>query len=68
MLPVSTLVRDYHGIDDVYLSLPTIVGGEGIRRTLRLALTDEEAEGLRHSAAVLRATLDSLDPIEGARA
>ena len=63
VLPVSTLVHDYHGIDDVYLSLPAIVGGEGIRRTLRLELTDDEAAGLRHSAQVLRGTLDSLDPI-----
>ena len=63
VLPVSTLVRDYHGIDDVYLSLPAIVGGDGIRRTLRLELTDDEAAGLRHSAQVLRATLDSLDPL-----
>ena len=67
VLPVSTLVRDYHGIDDVYLSLPTIVGGEGIRRTLRLELTDDEAEGLRHSASVLRSTLDSLDPLGAAQ-
>jgi L-lactate dehydrogenase len=63
VLPVSTLVRDYHGIDDVYLSLPAIIGGEGIRRTLRLELTDDEAAGLRHSAQVLRSTLDSLDPL-----
>ena len=67
VLPVSTLVPDYHGIDDVYLSLPTIVGGEGIRRTLRLELTDDEAEGLRHSASVLRSTLDSLDPLGAAQ-
>ena len=50
VLPVSTLVHGYQGIDDVYLSLPAIVGGAGIQRTLRLALTDEEAAGLRHSA------------------
>ena len=63
VLPVSTLVHDYHGIDDVYLSLPTIVGGGGIRRTLRIELTDDEVAGLRHSAGVLRSTLDSLDPL-----
>jgi L-lactate dehydrogenase len=63
VLPVSTLVNGYQGIDDVYLSLPAIVGGEGIVRTLRLALTDDEAAGLRTSAAVLRSTLDSLDPL-----
>ncbi len=64
VLPVSTLVRDYYGIDDVYLSLPAIVGRGGITRTLRLALTPEEAQGLRRSADVLRHTLASLDPVE----
>ena len=63
VLPVSTLVRDYYGIDDIYLSLPAIVGRRGIARTLRLALTPEEALGLRHSAGILRTTLASLEAV-----
>jgi L-lactate dehydrogenase len=58
---VSTLVRDYYGIDDIYVSLPAIVGRSGIARTLRLALTPEEALGLRRSAGILRTTLASLE-------
>jgi L-lactate dehydrogenase len=54
VLSVSSLIGDYYGIDDVYLSLPTIVGRGGVERTLRLGLSAEEASGLRRSAGLLR--------------
>jgi L-lactate dehydrogenase len=60
VLSVSSLIRDYYGIDDVYLSLPTIVGRGGVERTLRLGLSADEASGLRRSAALLRETIDVL--------
>ncbi len=60
VLSVSSLISDYYGIDDVYLSVPAVVGRGGIERTLRLALSAEEASGLRRSAEVLRATTASL--------
>lgn len=60
VLPVSTLIDDYYGIDGIYLSLPAVIGRRGVERVLRLGLTPEEATALRHSADVLRETLDSL--------
>lgn len=68
VLPVSTLVSDYYGIDGIYLSLPAIVGRGGIARTLRLALTPEEASGLRRSADILGGTLASLAGVAEATA
>ena len=62
ILPVSTLVRDYEGIDDVYLSLPAVIGRNGVERILRPELAPEEADALRASASVLRELLDSLEP------
>ncbi len=59
VLSVSSLISDYYGIDDVYLSLPTVVGRRGVERTLRLGLSAEEASGLRRSAALLRETIDA---------
>jgi L-lactate dehydrogenase len=61
VLSVSSLMTDYYGIDDVYLSVPTVVGRGGVERTLRLALSAEEASGLRRSADLLRETIATLD-------
>ena len=57
VLSVSSLISDYYGIDDVYLSLPAIVGRQGIERTLRLGLSAEEASALRRSAGLLKETI-----------
>src|ERR1041385_5981282 len=43
VLSVSSLIRDYYGIDDVYLSLPAVVGRGGIERIVPLGLSAEEA-------------------------
>jgi L-lactate dehydrogenase len=61
VMSVSSLVTNYYGIDDLCLSLPTVVDGSGVRRQIRLELNQQEQEGLRKSAAVLRNTIDSLD-------
>ena len=63
VLSVSSLINDYYGIDDVCLSLPTIIGAGGIEQVLRVGLSPGEATALRRSAAVLRETIASLDPI-----
>ena len=60
VLSISSLVSDYYGIDDVCLSLPTVVGRRGIERVLRLDLSPHEARGVRKSAEVLRRTIESL--------
>jgi L-lactate dehydrogenase len=60
VLSVSSLINDYYGIDDVYLSLPTVVGRRGVERTLPLGLSVEEASGLRRSATLLRETIDAI--------
>ena len=47
-------------MENVCLSLPTVVGRGGIERVLRLDLSPHEARGVRKSAEVLRQTIDSL--------
>ncbi len=61
VLSVSSLVRDYYGLNDVCLSLPTVLDRAGVHRQLRLSLSQEEEQGLRNSAAVLRKTFESLE-------
>ena len=43
------------------LSLPTIVGREGVVQVLELPLDDDEVRGLRQSAAVLKEVARSLE-------
>jgi L-lactate dehydrogenase len=67
VLPVSSLIRDYNGIDDVYLSLPAVVHHDGIERVLRIDLSVAEFDGLRASARVLHETIDALREGEAAQ-
>jgi L-lactate dehydrogenase len=60
VLSVSSLILDYYGINDLCLSLPTVVGRNGIERVLRLQLSETEQRALQHSAEVLRKTANTL--------
>lgn len=55
ILPVSSLLEHYHGISDVCLSVPTVVGREGVGERLEVPMSADELAGLRRSAESLRA-------------
>lgn len=59
-LPLSTLQRGACGINEVCLSLPTIIGKRGVCAVLEPALAQEEIDALRASARILRETLASI--------
>jgi L-lactate dehydrogenase len=61
VLSVSSLVPARYGLDDVCLSVPTVITRNGIERVLHLTLNDEEAAAFRRSGEVVRATIESLD-------
>ena len=61
VLSISTLIDNYYGIEDVYLSLPTVVDKRGVERILRLTLSEAEVVGLKKSADILKSTLAQLD-------
>lgn len=54
VMPVSTRIDGFHGIDGVCLSLPTLVDARGATTVVDTPLSDEEVEGLRASAASVR--------------
>lgn len=64
VLPVSTMMTGQYGIEDVYLSLPCIVGQGGVERVIELPLNEEELAGLRRSAEILRRTFQSVQNAE----
>ena len=60
VVPVSSLLTGYAGISDVCLSVPTVVGRAGVVRALPGPLSEDERDGLQHSASTIRAVLDKL--------
>lgn len=60
-LPVSTMIRDEYGIDDVCLSTLAIVGNKGVSGKVMLPLTDEETAKLQASAAKLKEVIKSIN-------
>jgi L-lactate dehydrogenase len=53
------LVRDYQGIDDVCLSVTSLVNRRGVDAVLDIPLSPEEAEGLSPSGDAVRAVARS---------
>lgn len=65
VLPLSVPVKGLHGIlHDVYLSLPAVLGAEGVSEVLNVKLDEEELGKLRASAATIAAVQGELD-LEG---
>jgi len=57
VLPVSSLINDYFGVNDVYLSMPAIVNGSGVRELLKLDLNEAEQKAMKSSADTLKAVI-----------
>ncbi|MBD3246327.1 MAG: L-lactate dehydrogenase [Candidatus Omnitrophica bacterium] len=60
VLPVSSLIEGYYGIDDVCLSVPALVNRKGIVRALRLKLSEKEREQFQGSAKKLQEIIDQV--------
>ncbi|MFN2145263.1 MAG: L-lactate dehydrogenase, partial [Anaerolineales bacterium] len=60
ILTVCTPLDEVLGIKDVTLSLPHLVGGEGIINAIKMPLTEEESAQLRASAKVIREAIEQL--------
>jgi len=54
IFPISTLVEDFYGVNDVYTSLPSIINKNGVQETLKIVLNDEEIEEFKYSANKLK--------------
>jgi len=60
---VSSVVNGEYGIDDVALSLPSIVNSEGVKEIINFNLTDEERTALGYSAQQLKDVLEQVKDI-----
>ena len=57
VLPVSSLQQGAYGIQDVCLSVPTVIGRQGVGERIEIELWPKEMMGLQKSASVLGKTL-----------
>ena len=58
--PVSTAMHGEYGIEDVVLSMPCVVGSDGIEVQVPMVLNEEEKSKLQESAKILKETIDSI--------
>ena len=61
ILPVSTMMHGEQGIDGVVLSMPCIVGSDGIETQVPIKLDEDELKRLRESAGILKGIFEELD-------
>lgn len=60
ILPLSTVLTDYRGIADVALSVPSLVGRDGVERTLEIPMSLSERQQLGTSAHTLKSVIADL--------
>lgn len=60
ILPISTMLEGEHGIKDIVLSLPCIVGKDGYETKVPIQLSDKEIYELQQSAKVLKEVLKDI--------
>jgi len=61
IMTVCTPTDEIAGVRDVTVSLPRLVGGDGVLETYHLTLNDGERDALAHSAGTIRGLIDQLD-------
>lgn len=61
ILPSIAYLEGEYGYNDLYLGVPTILGGNGIERLIELELTDEEKKALDRSADSVRKVMQVLN-------
>ena len=61
VLPVSTNLQGLYGVEDLCMSVPAVVGRDGVEKVLEIELSPEEREDFRQSAETLSGVAKSLE-------
>ena len=61
ILPISSMMHGEYGISDVALSMPAIVGKDGIETRVPISLNGEEEAKLKDSADTLKKVIEGLE-------
>lgn len=60
IMPVSSIQSDNYGISDIAISMPAIVGKNGVEALVPIKLNEKEQAALKASAATLKAVADDV--------
>ena len=60
IMPVSTILHGAYGINDVAMSIPAIVGKNGVESLVPVSMNDAERDELNRSAAVLKKNMEGI--------
>ena len=60
ILPVSSIQNGAYGIDDIALSMPAIVGKNGVETLVPINLNEQEKADLKKSADTLKSIADDI--------
>ena len=60
ILPVSSIQHENHGISDVAISMPAIVGKDGVEGTVPISLNEDEEKALKVSADTLKGVISEV--------
>ena len=61
ILPVSVMMEGAYGIRDVVMSMPAVVGKDGVETPVPISLNEEELRKLQASAELLKEVIAGLD-------
>lgn len=63
ILPVTAYLEGQYGLNDICMSIPSIVGAGGVKHVLDIPLSDSEYAALMASANTLRQVINSLSDV-----
>lgn len=61
ILPISRMMHNEYGVNEVVLSMPAIVGADGIETEVPISLSEEEEKLLQKSADTLKNIINTLE-------
>jgi L-lactate dehydrogenase len=61
VLTVTSLMMGYYGVEDMSISLPTLINSNGIKNVLELPLSEAEEKAFKKSAENLKENIKELD-------
>lgn len=61
ILPVSVMLDQIYGLQDIVLSMPTIIGAKGAEGHMPISLSQDEQEQLKKSAKVLKDIINKIN-------
>ncbi|MBF1018593.1 MAG: L-lactate dehydrogenase, partial [Lachnospiraceae bacterium] len=60
ILPVSSILHGEYGIHDIALSMPAVIGEEGVETQVPIVLSEEEQTKLQESAEALKQVAEQI--------